>query len=195
MTRYEVSTVSIASSWHIFMIRKTVLTSNRLALTMGGMFTEPIRLPEIGQTASSLLLVDLLSILDNAMQAKMGAAEYERGKKTKNRLEMLNKSGNLIDLDRMLEINRRRNEIAHTVDAEATVDELDAAARLIRQQLVSWGFVTEEETPYELILIQSAMRGSERDGVSTERDLIAQVKQEERVVWEARSLVAYHSSE
>ncbi len=129
------------------------------------------------------------------MQAKMGAAEYERGKKTKNRLEMLNKSGNLIDLDRMLEINRRRNEIAHTVDAEATVDELDAAARLIRQQLVSWGFVTEEETPYELILIQSAMRGSERDGVSTERDLIAQVKQEERVVWEARSLVAYHSSE
>ena len=195
MTRYEVSTVSIASSWHIFMIRKTVLTSNRLALTMGGMITEPIRLPEIGQTASSLLLVDLLSILDNAMQAKMGAAEYERGKKTKNRLEMLNKSGNLIDLDRMLEINRRRNEIAHTVDAEATVDELDAAARLIRQQLVSWGFVTEEEKPYELILIQSAMRGSERDGVSTERDLIAQVKQEERVVWEARSLVAYHISE
>ena len=108
---------------------------------------------------------------------------------------MLNKDRDLTDLDRLLKLNRRRNEIAHTVDAEATVDELDAAARLIRQQLVSWGFVAEEEAPYELILTQSAMRGSERDGVSTERDLIAQVKQEERVVWEARSLVAYHSSE
>jgi hypothetical protein len=115
----------VAENWHTFMIRKTLLT-HWSAFDFGA-HVGTVRTPLIRDTAASLLFIDLMSILDGALETVMTPAAFARGRKLGNRLEMLRSEGRLLDPDALVSANRRRNEIGHELEKGATVAELDVA--------------------------------------------------------------------
>ncbi len=164
--------MTVAETWHTFMLRKTLLTHWGVCFDFAGItFRDPI----IRNTAASLLYIDLLSLLDETLQARMPPEEYKRGQKTKNRLEMLAKKGDLLKEKALQAIRERRNEIGHEFETGATVEELDAALSTVKEQLLSWGMI-REIGDYELEAERSKMRGSEDEKMAFEQDVIIRVK-------------------
>ena len=157
----------------MFMLRKTLLTHWSVCFEFRGpntSFHDPI----IRNTAASLLYIDLLSILDEAIEAVMTPKDYVRGRKMKNRLEMLNKASRLLDFTSLDEIRGRRNAIGHEFNKEGTVDELDEAVAKVKEQLLDWELI-EDLGAYELTFERSAMRGSDVEGYAFENDLIIRI--------------------
>ena len=70
--------MTVAETWHAFMIRKTLLTHWSVCFEFsmpGATFRDPI----IRNTAASSLYVDLLSLLDEAIETHMSPEDYDRG--------------------------------------------------------------------------------------------------------------------
>ena len=165
------SAMTVAETWHTFMLRKTLLTHWSVCFDF---FGASLRDPIVRNTAASLLYIDLLSLLDEALQARMPPKEYERGQVTKNRLEMLARKGDLLKEKALQAIRERRNEIGHEFETGATVEELDAALSTVKEQLLSWGMI-REIGDYELVF-KSSRRDSEDEKTAFELDMIIRVK-------------------
>ncbi len=166
--------MTVAETWHTFMLRKTLLTHWSVCFEFFGPGTT-LRDPIIRNTAASSLYIDLLSLLDEALQARMPPEEYERGQVTKNRLEMLAKKGDLLKEEALQAINKRRNKIGHEFEKGATVEELDAALSTVKEQLLSWGMI-REIGDYELEAKRSRVPDSEDEKTAFALDMIIQVK-------------------
>ncbi len=155
------------------MLRKTLLTHWSVCFDfMGPNMT--LRDPIIRNTAASLLYVDLLSILDEALEVVMTPEDYKRGRKMKNRLEMLNKYGRLLDFTSLDAMRERRNDIAHEFNCGATVEELDEDVAKVKKQLLDWNLI-EDRGAYELTFEKSQVRGSNVEGDSLEYDTIIRI--------------------
>ena len=172
--------MELSETWHTFMLRKTLLTHRSVSFNFFGTVNATVRHSIIQDTAAALLYINLVSILDNAIEMMMSHDDYERGKKMKNRLEMLNKSGKLIDYGALDAINKRRNEIGHELEVGGDVEELDGAISKVHEQLFGWG-LTPELREYELTFTRTQMRDSEDENTAFEYDSIIEVKVENTV--------------
>lgn len=165
--------MKISDTWHTFMLRKTLLTHWSVCFEFMGpnmSFRDPI----IRNTVSSLLCVDLLSILDESIEVIMTPEDYDRGRKMKNRLEMLNKAGRLRDFGALDAIRERRNDIGHEFDKGATVEELDQAVGKVKEQLLDWDLI-EDSGDYDLTFEKTAMRDTDVEGYICEHDLVIRI--------------------
>ncbi|MGK2871841.1 MAG: hypothetical protein ACSLFL_06265 [Alphaproteobacteria bacterium] len=163
----------INETWHTFMLRKTLLTHWSVCFDFSFPNTS-FRAPIIRNTAASLLYVDLLSLLDEAIQIVMTPEDYARGRKMKSRIEMLKKNDQLFDFESFDAMNNRRNEIGHQIDKGATVDELDNAVAKVKKQLVNWKLI-DDLGAYEFTFDKSTKRGSVDEGHPFESDLIIRI--------------------
>lgn len=165
--------MTVADTWHTFMLRKTLLThwSVCFEFSVGATLRHPI----LRNTAASLLYIELLSLLDESLQSRMSSEEYERGRKMKNRLEMLTKKGDLLEGSALRAINDRRNEIGHEFEKGSTIEELDAALSTVKEQLLAWGMVSEIGD-YELEFERTRVPDSEDEHTAFELDSIIRVK-------------------
>lgn len=168
------STMVMNDTWHTFMLRKTLLTHWSVCFDFMAPNTS-FRDPIIRNTAASLLYVDLLSLLNEAIEIMMTPEDYARGHKMKNRLEILEKNGQLLDFKSLKAMNNRRNDIGHEIDKVATVDELDDAVAKVKEQLVDWKLI-DDLGAYELTFDKSTKRRSVNEGHSLESDLIIRIK-------------------
>lgn len=170
-------------TWHTFMLRKTLLTHWSVCFNFFANAT--FRTPIISNTAASLLYLDLLSLLDEAIEIKMPSADYSRGRKMKNRLEMLKKKDQHLDFESLYAMNNRRNEIAHQIDKGATVDELNNAVAKVKMQLVTWKLI-DEPGDYELTFDKSMRRGSVDKDHPPEIDSIIRIKMNNTIYLEMK---------
>ena len=177
--------MAFKKEWHLFMIRKALLTNMHIGFVMNGPIGSS-RFPLLGHAAASLLYIDLISIIGDAFEKIMSPAEFQRGKKTKNRIQMLAKAGRLLDPAAMLTINDRRNEIAHEADKDATVRELDEAVNHVAKQLKHWGLL-DTVRKYEVQLEKSAIRAASDPQWLFEWDFIVRVLADQQVAAEYKN--------
>lgn len=163
--------MSVREAWHVLMIRKTLMTDGGVSFDFGVNFN--LKTPMLQDSIASLLYVELVTLLDEAFEERMPAADYRRAGRVKNRIEMLGKAGDLIAPDQLLAVNRRRNEIGHELEKGATVAELNAAVEIVRAQLLAWSLIADRK--YELRAERSAARDSNEPGVAFEQDTTLEV--------------------
>lgn len=181
--------VDIDRAWHNFMLRKVLLTHQSICFDFYGI-NDAVHHPIIRNTVASLLYINLVSILDDAIQERMIPDEYKRGKKTKNRLEMLEKAGDLVNFDALIMINRRRNDFAHEWNQESSVQELEQAIERVQEQLQTWGLMIDRGE-YELTFERTAARDSSQPGVLFEQDKIIRIQAGDKIVFELKQTSAY----
>lgn len=180
---------TIASTWHTFQIRRALLTSQFLAFSFHHV-NATMKLPQIQAATASLLYINLLSILDDAMATQMTTDEYARCGKVHNRITFLRARGKVLDEAGLFAIKDRRNEIGHEPEKDATVDELNSAVEKVEEQLLAWGLI-QRLPAYELRYERSGMRGSSNPDVAFELDHIIRVVRGEQWVLEAKQTVSH----
>lgn len=177
-------TGTIESTWHMFQIRRALLTSKFLAFSFYHI-NATVRFPEIQAATASLLYINLLSILDAAMATQMTAEEYERCGNVRNRIMFLRARGKILDESGLIAIKDRRNEIGREAGKDATVDELAAAVEKVDEQLLAWGLI-QRRPPYEVCYGRSGMRKSSDPNVVFEIEHFIRVLCGEQLVFEAK---------
>jgi len=183
--------MSIKEAWHLFQIRRTILTSNMLCVAPAGVINGDIRFPELTQATASILYLNLLGLLEEAIASQMSETDFERCVNLKNRLEWLNKRGQLIDWANLDALRERRNEVAHESNKAATVDELNTACSVVEDQLVAWGLI-QPGPKYELAFERSALRNASTPELLFEQDRILRVVRGDRVVAEVKQTAKLH---
>ena len=129
--------MDVARAWDILLRRKTFLVGT-LAFSLAD---EPLRCQPIADHTASLVFVDLISILDNALSEKLLALGLLDRTTLFDRIEALNKAGALIDAQSLHALRERRNALAHDLDRIKS-HELDDALNKVEAQLQAWQFVS-----------------------------------------------------
>src|SRR5262245_43462672 len=114
-------------AWHLFKIRYALLINPYLGLAF---FDASLRLPEVKKAAASILFVNAIGLLDDALETRLLPEELQF--KLKKRLKALNERGDLLDYPTLDRLRCRRNEISHEQDKDATVEELQQACVAIQ---------------------------------------------------------------
>jgi hypothetical protein len=180
---------TIADTWHMFQVRRALLTDPSLAFSFHHV-NATMRLPQIQAATASLLYINLLSILDDAMATQMTEEEYRRCGKLHNCITFLRARGKILDEAVLLAIKDRRNAIGHEPNKDATVDELTAAVAEVEEQLLSWGLI-QQEPPYELRYERTGMRNASNPDIAFELDHFIRVFRGEHCVLEAKQTVSH----
>ncbi len=174
---------NIRDAWHLFKVRRALLTDPALSLSFGlGMFEVSIRAPQLREATASILYISAVSILDEAVKAQLAP---EKRDNLKTRLAALHERGALLDHAALDDIRDRRNEIGHELEKEATVEELAKACDEIQRQLVVWHLVNDHP-PYSIDFERSAVRGDDLENdrivrVMNGADVVAELKQRLKV--------------
>src|SRR5690242_4897567 len=111
-------------AWHLFNIRRALLTSHHLGFAFG--VNAEIRLPEIHSAAASILYVNAVSLLSEAAATRMTQNELRKYTGLNMKLNALNDRGDILDFRALNSIRKRRNEIGHEQNKDASVAELNA---------------------------------------------------------------------
>ncbi len=157
--------MDIARAWDTLLRRKTFLVGT-LAFSLAD---EPLRCQPISDHTASLVFVDLISILDSALSEKLQALGLPDRTTLFDRIEVLNKSGALIDAQSLHALRNRRNALAHDLDRIRS-HELDDALNKVEAQLQAWQFVSSRPN-YIPFYDQSQWRRHETPGdLPYERD-------------------------
>jgi hypothetical protein len=178
----------VKQAWHLFKIRRALLTDKSLCFSIFGAPNCQIRLPEIQNAAASILYVNAVSLLHDAIETRLTPAELAKIRTLGKRLEALRDRGDLQSYGTLDHIRNRRNEIGHEYGKDATLEELDQACTAIQNQLSDWGLIVGEP-PYTLYFERSAMRGSPDPKVAFEQDQILRVVRDAEWVFEAKNTV------
>ena len=178
-------TNEFGNDWHVFQIRRALLTCPYLALSVPGFFSPTFRVNELNDAAASIIYVNMVSIFSHAVESRMSEQELERKnlKSLKPRLDLLNERNDLIDYKVLDQIRERRNEIAHELEKSVSTDELDEACSFVEMQLAAWGLV-EIRPKYEIGLEKGSARASSVPGNSYEFDLKVRVMNGDKPVAE-----------
>lgn len=161
--------MDIEKVWRVFHIRRVLLTAPNIGFVWGGLFNASIRFKPIIVASASILYVDLVSILDGAFENVMTTEDYDRGKKMKNRIEMMARIGRVLDKDALIQINEHRNVVAHELEEAVSIEELGRAIKVIEDQLLAWGLINKR-LDYKLAFVQSKMEGGDDPEVAFKRD-------------------------
>lgn len=129
--------MDIAKIWDVFLKRKVFLT-DRLVLQLGT--NEVVICTDIHNLVASLIFIDLISVLDYAMEEKLRKHKIARGRDVNGRIEALRKKKKLIDPDALHQLRKRRNELAHAMQ-KLTTRELNAGIATVEKQLQAWDFI------------------------------------------------------
>jgi hypothetical protein len=175
---------TIADTWHMFQIRRTLLTAPHLGFDIA---QDTIRVPQVQQATASLLYIILLGILDDATATQMSADDFIRCGKLANRLGFLAARGKLLDAAGLSALRGRRNELGHEPDRDASVEELEAAVQQVQEQLLAWRLV-EGRPAYHLQLERSGIRESGDPGYLWERDFFIRVIRGDRCYMEIKQI-------
>ena len=114
-----------AQAWRLFQIRRALLANNHLCISMFGAPFSAVQFPELLKATSSLLYINAVSLLDDALEIRLGPTDSEKISKLGARLMALQKRGDLLDYDTLDAIRDRRNDLGHEIEKEATIEELD----------------------------------------------------------------------
>jgi hypothetical protein len=166
----------------LLIIRRALLINRFICFAADELFTTTVRPPQLQEAIASLLYVNAVSLLDDAIMTRLQGSEKKLNRK--ERLKLLQARGDLLDFAAPDRFRERRNELAHEVGKEATSAELDDACDRIQKQLVAWGLVSDGQ-PYTIGWEQGAVRASTDPGASFERDQIVRV-------FEARARTIHH---
>jgi hypothetical protein len=178
-------------AWHLFKIRRALLTAENLSYAVEGVPNFVIRLPEIQAAAASILYVNAVSLLDDGIKTRLTPKELRVNNTLDKRLKALRGRGDLQDYDVLDRIRVRRNEIGHEVDKDATAEELDHACAAIQRELVAWGLVLDEP-PYSVGWERSAARLQPEDSdIAFEQDRILRVMRGTEWVMENKVTVKF----
>jgi hypothetical protein len=172
--------MSVCEAWHVFQVRKALMTHWSVGFDFGFGFNSSLRTPLLRDAIASLLYVELVTILDEAFEEHMAPDEYTRGKKVKNRIKLLSANGDLIDPKGLLKINDRRNDIGHELEKGATVKELEDATEVVKAQLLSWGLVRDKGA-YSVRAQRNAMYDTGDPEWPMAQDVTIQVTPEDKV--------------
>lgn len=148
-------------AWHLFKVRRALLASEWLCYASEA--GTQIRIPQTKSAVASLLYVNAVSLLDEAIMARLTDEELEEGEGRRTyamRIKMLQVRDDLLDYDVLVRIGERRDEIVHEPTMGASFDELDCVCTAIQNQLVAWGLV-EDKPAYKLELEPRIMCGKE----------------------------------
>lgn len=179
-------------AWHVFQIRRALLSTPYLGYSLGSVNTE-MRVPQLRTAAASILYMNAVSLLGEAVRTRLTPQELKDNRGLRKRLEVLSNGGLLLDYDALEGVCLRRNEIAHEQDRDATIAELDEACAVIQRQLVAWD-LAEDRAPYSLVFERSAMRGSSDPNYHMEHDRIARVMHGDQWVCELKQTVKFGGS-
>jgi len=139
---------SISEVWHLFQIRKALLANRYLCLSFGPVAS--MHLAEIQQATASLLYINLVAILDDAMETQMSPAEHKDLRNVHSRITYLRDRGKTLDACELIRIKAKRNDLGHEFGYSATIEQLEADCAIVQAQLVAWGLVPAGEPAYTL---------------------------------------------
>jgi hypothetical protein len=129
--------MSSAQEWDVFSRRKAFL-SGTLAFALGE--EEPIRCTAVNQFVEALLFIDLVSVLDSALQERLSQLGQNVGRTLHERIESLRSGGHLLAPLALHAIRERRNELAHEAK-RLRPNELQSAVTVVECELQAWRFV------------------------------------------------------
>ena len=175
-------------AWHIFKIRRALLTDQNLCFAVDGVPNFVIRLPELQRATASMLYVNAVALLDDAIETRLSPVELTTARTLGRRLKTLRDRGDLLNYEALDLIRFRRNEIGHELEKDATPEELDTACGAIQNQLAAWGLVLDEP-PYILQWERSATRESSDPRVAFEQDRILRIMRGDSWVFESKTNV------
>jgi hypothetical protein len=179
------------NEWHLFQIRRALLTSSHIALAPKAGISHTFRVPELRTAAASILYVNLVSLLEDAIETRLTAEERsDRNLKLNGRLKRLWDRGDLKNYDALDHIRSRRNEIGHEFGKDATPEEFNSACIAVEDQLVEWQLIGGGPA-YTLYWEASAMRATQKPDYSYERDYIVRVMNGDNVVAESKSVLYF----
>jgi hypothetical protein len=127
--------------------------------------------------------------LDEAICKQLTPQDLNDTRGLKGRLELLDKRDALLEHAALDRIRERRNEIAHELDNDATVEELSGACEIIQRQLFAWD-LAEDRTPYTLEFNVST-RDSSDPNYAKEQHRCARVMDGDQEVAEIKQTVRF----
>jgi hypothetical protein len=127
-------------AWSAFRARTVFLSSSSLVVsafhTRDGN-SQTFHSAAVTEQLATLLLIDLVSLLDEALEAKLGSTKGTFAKK----LDEANNRRLLLDFGALDAIRVRRNEAAHEAKG-LFFDELEPLVSSVEDQLLDWKLIT-----------------------------------------------------
>ena len=132
------SEASVQNRWREFKVTYAQLSGVKLHMSVGD--SQPVEAFGLSEALASLLLVNLMAILDEAIALQMGPEDYRACGTLQVRLRWLHRDGMLVDFDELTEVRRRyEGEVPRTEVARGPRVELESAYFAIERQLAAWG--------------------------------------------------------